>query len=288
MSQLVNLKVTAVAFVQRGANRKTFFLTKSADHSQKLNQKRKGEEMNEVIRKELQTLMKSADHKDSSVEKLIEALKASEVVKKLELTDEDFTEITKDVELIKSLSAPADVKDVKKDGDTKKDGDVKDVKKDGNTDKDQIIIELQKSVGDLAKVLETQTENLRLSDIKQTLEKRAPYAPIDVEKEAKLILKLEKLDAEAAKSMIERFEQISTVMASSGAYNEIGSSADGDDSVMAEVATDVAKDLEALEKSDKGDTPDRIVASVTKLMKKKGAGYYDQYVSEHRQRARVS
>ena len=60
--------------------------------------------MHEVIRKELQTLMQSADHKASSVDKLIETLKASEVIKKLVLSDEDFVEVKKDIEMIKSLS----------------------------------------------------------------------------------------------------------------------------------------------------------------------------------------
>ena len=283
MSQLVNLNVTAVAFVQRGANRKKFFLTKSADQNQELNKRRgkRGKKMNEVIRKELQTLMKSADHKDSSVEKLVTALKASEVVKKLELTDEDFTEVTKDVELIKSLTSPAPA-DPPADPPAAN-GDVNgDVKK----DKDQVIVELQKSVADLAKTIETQNENLRISEIKKTLEERAPHAPIDIEKESKLIFKLEKTDADSAKSLIENFERISVAMAASGAYNEIGSSAEGDDSVMAEVASDVVKTVEELEKTEKGDTPERTVASITKLMKKKGAGFYDQYVAEHRQRAR--
>ena len=291
MSQLANLNVTAVAFVQRGANRKTFFLTKSADQNQNTHVTKKGVEMNEVIRKELQTLMKSADHKDSSVEKLITALKASEVVKKLELTDEDFTELTKDVELIKSLTAPPAADPASNgtgtgtgtgDGNANGDGAGDGVAK----SKDQVILDLQKSVEDLAKTLETQNENSRISEIKKTLEDRAPYAPIDVAKEAKLIFKLEKVDADSAKGLLENFERISVAMAASGSYQEIGSSAEGDDSVMAEVASDVTKAVDDLEKTEKGDTPERTIASITKLMKKKGAGFYDQYVHEHRQRAR--
>ena len=290
MSQLVNLNVTAVAFVQRGANRKKFFLTKSAGEQEAV-KKDKGEVkiMHEVIRKELQTLMKSAEHKDSSTAKVVEALKKVEVIKKLELADEDFVEVEKDIELIKTLSGsdptPAADPDADPDADPNADGNPN---SDVNKSDKETIADLQKSVTDLTKTLKAQTEAGRLSDIKKSLEDRAPHAAIDVEKEAKLILKLEKIDKDAAESMIERFEQASKILASSSLYEETGSSAEGDESVMAEVVSDVTKVVEELEKTEKGDTPERQVKSITQLMKKKGAGFYDQYVREHRQRARLS
>ena len=207
MAQLVNLSVNAVAFVQRGANRKKFFLTKSAGNNQSEGVRKT---MHEVIRKALQLLMKSEDHKDSSVDDLIKALKGSEVIKKLDLSDEDFVEVRKDIELVKSLSAPVETPAPTTETSTDPPTPIE--------KKDQIITDLQKSVSDLTKTLTEQQESMRLDVIKTSLKKRAPFAPIDVEKEAKLLLKLEKVDKDAADRLIESFEQSSKVLASSDIY----------------------------------------------------------------------
>ena len=71
MPQLTNMNITAVAFVQRGANRKKFFLTKSAgNHAPNKNNEGKGDEMNKVIKTALQALMKSDEHKESKTDSI--------------------------------------------------------------------------------------------------------------------------------------------------------------------------------------------------------------------------
>ena len=101
-------------------------------------------------------------------------------------------------------------------------------------------------------------------------------------------MKLEKFDADAAKSQIERLEQTSAVLASSAPYNELGSSAEGDDSVTSEIVSEVTKIDEALEKTDAGTTPEGTIKAISSLMKKKGAGHYNQYLNEQRQRTRLA
>ena len=276
MAQLANLSITAVAFVHRGANRKKFFLTKSdvnRGHSSK------GDEMNKIIKKALQALMKSEEHKNSSADQLLTALKADEAVVKLKLSDEDFVVVKEDIEFFKSLSGS---------GDPAPSPAPAPAPADGNSDA-QTIINLQKSVTSLQKTLEGQTKHLRMIEIRKQLADKAPFAAIDIEKEAELIYDLENSNPEAAKKMLDHFERTSTLLERSGVLNELGSSLPGNDSLVpgSELISEIAAGREELRKSDDGLTPQREIDVIVNLVKSKGPEYYDQYVSDHHYNARV-
>ena len=277
MAQLVGLNVTAVAFVHRGANRKKFFLTKSKHKPN--DGGLKGDEMNKVIKEKLQALMKSDEHKDSSADKLLEALKADEAIKKLELSDEDFVEVKQDIEFFKSLAPAAPAAPEKTEKSNVNNGDVK----------DETITDLQKSVKSLTETLEKQQDQLRLTEIRRHLAEKAPYAPIDVKQESELILTLEKTSSDAAKRTLEQFERTSAIIERTGALEELGTSFGGSDSPVAgsEVMAEISKGREDLEKSEKGLTPQGEIEMITRIMKSKGNTYYDQYVLDHRNRSRT-
>ena len=274
MAQLANLSITAVAFVHRGANRKKFFLTKSdvnRGHSSK------GDEMNKIIKKALQALMKSEEHKNSSADQLLTALKADEAVVKLKLSDEDFVAVKEDIEFFKSLSGAPDPEPAPAADPAGGNGDA------------QTIINLQKSVVSLQKTLEGQTKHLRMIEIRKQLAEKAPFAAIDIEKEAELIYDLENSNPEAAKTMLDHFKRTSTLLERSGVLNELGSSLPGNDSLVpgSELISEIAAGREELRKSDNGLTPQREIDVIINLVKSKGPEYYDQYVSDHHYNARV-
>ena len=117
-------------------------------------------------------------------------LKADEAVEKLKLSDEDFVEIKKDIEFFKSLS-----------GDPAPEPAPAPAPADGNTDA-QTIINLQKSVVSLQKTLEGQTKHLRMIEIRKQLAEKAPFAAIDIEKEAELIYDLENSNPESGQENV--------------------------------------------------------------------------------------
>lgn len=234
--------------------------------------------MNKVIKTALQTLMKSDEHKESTTDQLLTALKADKVVEKLKLTDEDFSEVKQDIEFIKSLAPAAPAADPP-------DSDPAPTQK----SETQTIADLQKSVEALQKTLEGQTKNLRLIDIRKHLTEKAPFAAIDIKKEAELIFELEKANPEAAKKMLDHFERTSTILERSGMLEELGSSLPGNDSLApgSEILSEIAASREELRKSEGGLTPQGELDSIVTLVKSKGAEYYNKYVSDHYQNARA-
>ena len=291
MSQLVGLNVTTVAFVHRGANRKKFFLTKSTDAE--ISKEVKGEQMHKVIKTALQTLMKSDEHKESSTDQLLEALKADEVIKKLELSEEDFGEVKEDIEFFKSLT-PEAAADPKKKADPKDDPKKKAASNGNSNDngddpsKDQIIADLQKSVTTLLDTVDEERKIRRTNDIRKHLIEKAPYAPVDPVKEAELIFSLEKTNPDAAKHQLEQYERTSVLLERSGALDEIGSALPGSNALLPnqELTAEITKGREDLQKSDKGLTPQGEIDMISQIVKGKGKGFYDQYMANHRQLAR--
>ena len=230
--------------------------------------------MNKVIKTALQTLMKSDEHKESTTDQLLTALKADKVVEKLKLTDEDFSEVKQDIEFFKSLAPAAPAAAAT--GDPEPTPDI-------NKSDKQIIADLQKSVGVLTKTLEGQTKNLRLIDIRKHLTEKAPFAAIDIKKEAELIFELEGANPEAAKKMLEHFERTSTILERSGMLEELGSSLPGNDSLApgSELLSEITASREELRKSKDGLTPQGELDAIVNLVKSKGADYYNKYVSDH-------
>ena len=277
MSQLTNLNITTVAFVHRGANRKKFFLTKS-DGNRSPN--KKGDEMNKVIKTALQALMKLDEHKKSSVEKLLEALKADETVVKLKLSDEDFAEVKTDIEFFKSLAPAAPAADPASGAEPEPAPAAK-------SDK-ETIADLLKSVDGLQKTLEGQTKHLRLIEIRKHLTDKAPFAAIDVKKEAELIYELEGTNPAAATKMLDHFERTSVILERSGVLDEIGSSLPGNDALVpgSELLSEIATSRDKLLKSEDGLTPQREIDAIVNIMKSKGPDFYNQYVENHHQNAR--
>ena len=287
MSQLVGLNVKTVAFVHRGANRKKFFLTKSTDATN--SGKTEGEKVNKVIKTALQALMKSDAHKESTTDQLLEALKADEAVKKLELSEDDFKEVKADIEFFKSMSDPATPADPVDPAAGDDPADPADPEPKSAADKDKVISDLQKSVSTLTDRLEKTEKSRRIGDIEKFLRTKAPYAPIDVKKEAELIFALEKTNPNAAKNQLEQHERVSTLLKDSDVLDEVGSALPGNESLLPsqELIAEITKAREDLvTKSDKAVTPEDEIAMISRIVKSKGSTFYDQYVADHRRVSR--
>jgi hypothetical protein len=261
---LTDLKVTKVSFVKRGANKRQFFLAKSADFVEegavKPINKPGGAKMRPEIKVKLGEILK----KERDAESICALLKEDAVLK---VTDEELSEVKDFVGLIPPLQkvepAPEAALLAKAQADAKK------------AEEDNRSLQAR-----LAKI----EEDNHNKTVSEWVEKECPYLNMTTADAASQIVKAEKVDPETAESLKKSFKSTSDALRISQLTKELGRNGEeGLDPVGGNVVAEVVKKTQELKKGSDAKSSDIIMAAIKDV----GAARYENYRKEFNRRART-
>jgi hypothetical protein len=274
MPCLTNLRVKKVSFVRRGANKKEFFLAKTADFSATNNdggeeESGNGEAFNNEIqsggrkpmRPEIRLRLGDILKKERDMDRVCALLKEDSVLK---ATEAEVAEVRDFIALIPPPD-PTIALELQKAADAKKDAE-----------------EAQaKAEGELTKIRES---NHR-SEVKKWVEDNCKYANLTNDEATDQILKAEKVDLVTAEMLKKSFKGTSDALASSELLKEAGRSGEARDfdAVGGNLVMDVSKMANEIKKSGTVKQSDAILAAI----KSAGPVRYESYRKEFNRRART-
>ena len=271
MACLTNLKVKKVSFVRRGANRREFFLAKSADYRGEGAEELKDNNDNnsnggaKPMRAEVRLRLGDILKQERDVERVSALLKSDGALK---VTDAEIAEVRDFVSLIPPPD-PQVALEMKKQADAV-----------------QEAVEKQaKAEAELLKI----REDNHAAEVKKWVDDNCKYLNITATEATEQILKAEKVDLVTAETLKKSFKSTSDALAASVLMKEVGRNGAGEgsdfDPIGGNIVSDVAKIAGELQKSSsevkKSDT---IVAAIKSI----GANRYENYRKEFNRRARTS
>lgn len=237
MGFLKNLRVKKVSFVRRGANRRKFLLLKSAEdviNNDGDQQKHKEELMQKLVKERVMEILKS----EQDPTKVIELLKADKDIENLQLSEEDFAEVQTSVEFFKALLPEKKEPPVKKEEPKSKEEPVKkEGSENGSIKLEDVLAKLATVTESLAKShtvqeglaekLEKQEHDNNRREILKWLHLECPYLPVEFNKTADEILKLQDVSKSAAQVMKDGLQAASAALSNSDVFDEVGTGGPG-------------------------------------------------------------
>jgi len=274
MAYLQELKVKKVSFVRRGANKKQFFLAKSADFTEEGVVKENNNNNNNhsggarKMRPEVKTKLSEILKAERNIDKVVGLLKEDAVLK---ATDEELVEVRDIVEL---LPPPVEAKKQEENNDAA--ALVKAQAEAKKAEEEKKALEAR-----LAKI----DEDTHLKDDTAFIEKECPYLNVATEDAVAQIVKAEKVDAATAEMLKQSFISTSDAIRVSQLTKELGRSGeDGLDPIGGNVVAEIVKKTQDLRKADsKAPSSELIRAAIHDL----GATRYENYRKEFNRRART-
>jgi hypothetical protein len=264
MPCLVNLKVKKVSFVRRGANRREFFLAKTADF------RSQGEGVNNSInsggrspmRPEIRLKLGEILKKERDIDRVCALLKEDAVLK---ASEAEVAEVRDFVALIPPPD-PAIALELQKAADAKKTAE-----------------EAQKAaVAELTKIRE---DNHR-AEVQKWVEDNCKYLNMTSTDATEQILKTEKVDLVTAEMLKKSFKSTSDALAASELLKEAGRGNENRDfdPIGGNLILDVSKMANEIRKSGDVKQSDAIIAAI----KTAGPIRYENYRKEFNRRARIN
>ena len=276
MAYLMNLKVKKVSFVKRGANKREFFLAKSADYITAQNTDNppsssgEGDNSNNFnggarpMRPEVRLRLGDILKKEHDIDNICSLLKKDDVLK---ATDAEIAEIRDFVSLIPPPPAPDPTLELEK----------------------QKAIDLAKSAEEARKQVEAEIAKMRdeahKAEVTKWVETNCKYLNMDTPTAVEQILKAEKVDLVTAETLKKSFQSTSEALQASALLKEVGRSGeDGNfDPIGGNLVADISKVASEIQKSHEVKKSDAVMAAIKSV----GGAKYDAYRKEFNRRART-
>jgi hypothetical protein len=258
---LQDLKVKKVSFVRRGANKKQFFLAKSADFVEKkiINEHSLGGTI--TVRPEIKAKVAEILKMERNAEKVVSLLREDTVLK---ATDIELEEISSFVSMI---PAPPIVDN-------------------SALAKAQADIDLANAKALAAETRVSALETIQhTNDLSAWLAKECPALNIPSSSAIAQVLNAEKVSKEAAELLKDSFKSISTALQSSSLFREAGVRGDNGDVLGADLVKAAQQKLTEIQKSGaatKGS--EQVVAAIRSLDVHKS----EQYIADFRRKNRAA
>jgi hypothetical protein len=260
---LENLIVKKVSFVRRGANRKPFFLAKSADYVEKdinNNDHQEAQTMRPTIKTKLGEILKT--ERDQA--KVCALLKADT---ELKVTDDEITLVKDFMSLLPPVVTPP-------------------------PESDPTLARLKKAEEDnttLRADLAKMQEATQRADILKWVEEECPYLNVAATEAVDKIMKMMKADKDMAEELKKSYKTTSDALRDSALFKRFGSSGDADYSDHDPVSDGyVATVVKKTQEVHKTNTARKASDAVIDAIKSIGGRRYAQYRSDHIYRAKTA
>lgn len=256
---LRELKVKKVSFVRRGANKKQFFLAKSAGEDSIPNNQNSGgaHKMRPEIKKKLAEILKG----ERNADKVCVLLKSEATLK---ITEDEVTEVREFIEMFPPAPAPKETDN----GDALR--------------KAQSDLETERAARKAADERIAKIEEDRHQEaLEKWLGSECPHLPVKTEDAIKQILAAEKAGEEVAKTVKENFKATSKSIRESSLLKEIGRGGEGDpDPLAGGLIAEVLQKRDALVKdaSEKLKSSDVITLAIKSMSPEKLEAYRDAHI----------
>lgn len=273
MGYLKNLCVKKVSFVRKGANKKEFFLAKSADFGEEKSssddsKKKKEEDVinndgnsnsgGTTVRPEIRTKLAGILKAERNIEKVVALLKADTAIA---VKDEELGEISEFLAMIPPL--PADNTEALK-----------------KAEADLAAAEVEKKA--LGERL-TKVEQARHRDeIKKWVTEECPYLNVKVDDAVDRIVQAETAGEAVAKMLKEAFKGTSDTLRDSKLFKDQGQDNREEDTIGGNILSDVVKKVNEIKKSDGLKGSEAVIEAVKSV----GGRRYEQYRTEFNKRAK--
>ncbi len=256
MAYLQNLKVKKVSFVTRGANRKQFFLAKSADSIESSDSKNNisgGTTVRPEIKQKAAEILKA----ERNIDKVVALLKEDAALK---ATEAEITEIRDFLALIPAPDASAletATAAVKK----------------AEEEKRSLEARLNKI-----------EEDRHREEIAKWVAAECAYLNMPADEATAQILKAEKIDPSTAEMLKKSFKSTSDVLKTSKLMTEVGRDSEPSDPIAGNLVSEVAKKSAELRKSGNQKPAEAVIEAI----KAAGPDRYERYRKEFHQRTRMA
>lgn len=264
MRYLCNLKVKKVSFVRRGANRRQFFLAKSADYVDESGEKSINKQSGGAhkMRPEVKTKLSDILKKERDMERVCVLLKEDTA---LAVTEEELGEVKEVMSFIPVAPAESDAAALAK------------AQADARRAEDE-----KKALE--ARLTKVEQENHRKAT-SEWVEKECQYLNMTTEDAVNQIIKAESVSLETAEILKQSFKSTSDALRISKLTKEMGRGGDDAlDPIGGNLVAEVVKKTQDLKKSDGGTKASDLISEAIKSV---GPGRYETYRSEFNRRART-
>jgi vacuolar-type H+-ATPase subunit I/STV1 len=254
---LRDLKVKKVSFVSRGANRKQFFLAKSADFDTSVNNNINSGGTT-TVRPEIKSKVAEILKAERNIEKVVALLKEDATLK---ATDAEVTEVR---DFLAMMPAPDTSALEKAQAEAKK----------AEEEKQKLETRLNKI-----------EEDQHRAEIKRWVDDECAHLNMNVDEAVNQILKAEKVDKDTAETLRKSFKSTSDALKSSVILREVGRDGEAMDPLCNNLVAEVTKAAGDIRKSASGQKQSEIIVDAIKSV---GAHRYEQYRKEFNHRAKTA
>lgn len=259
---LRDLKVKKVSFVSRGANRKQFFLAKSADFDTSVNSNINSGGTT-TVRPEIKSKVAEILKAERNIDKVVALLKEDATLK---ATDAEVTEVK---EFLAMVPAPPD-NSAAAAALAKAQADAKAAEE-----------EKQKLETRLNKIEEDQHR----AEVKKWVDDECTHLNMGVDEAVNQILKAEKVDKDTAETLKKSFKSTSDALKSSVVLREVGRDGEVTDPLCNNLVAEVTKAAGDIRKSAGSQKQSEIIVEAIKSV---GGQRYEQYRREFNHRAKTA